>query len=168
MTTPLPPSLSIDKHWMQQALLLAKEAAYLGEVPVGAIVVYNERIVGRGYNQPITRCDPSAHAEIQALRAAAITMHNYRLTGCTLYVTIEPCTMCVGALIHSRIERLVYGACEPKAGAVESQSRLLEAPYFNHHINVSSGVCADECSRQVTQFFAEKRRVQKQIKKTLK
>jgi tRNA(adenine34) deaminase len=146
-----------DEQWMQEALQLAHEAEAIGEVPVGAVVVLNDRIIGRGFNQPIYRCDPSAHAEILALRDAAESVNNYRLIDCTLYVTIEPCTMCVGALVHSRVQRRVYGAPEPKAGAVMSQARLLDSAYLNHQIVHKGGICSETCSYLVRNFFAKRR-----------
>lgn len=150
-----------DQYWMQQALLLADQAQSLGEVPVGALLVLNGEVIGRGYNQPITTSDPTAHAEIVALRDAAKYLGNYRLVGATLYVTIEPCTMCAGAIIHSRISRLVYGATEPKGGAISSCSRLLEADYVNHKVDYLGGVCADECSQKIANFFLARRRQRK-------
>ncbi|MGS2716679.1 tRNA adenosine(34) deaminase TadA [Eionea flava] len=147
-----------DEYWMWQALMLAQQAADADEVPVGAIVVQNERIIGRGFNQPISCCDPTAHAEIQALRDAAKRINNYRLNDATLYVTIEPCSMCAGAMVHSRIKRLVFGALEPKAGAIVSQNRQLEQPHLNHKVLHTAGVCADECSQIMSQFFSRRRK----------
>ena len=152
-----------DDYWMKQALVLANEAAVTGEVPVGAIVVLDNKVIGKGYNQPISTCDPTAHAEIVALRDAAKATNNYRIMDACLYVTLEPCTMCAGAMIHSRIKRLVYGADEPKAGIINSQGKLLDAPYFNHKIEVVAGICGIECSEVISRFFAARRR---QIKKT--
>jgi len=126
-------------------------------VPVGAVVVVGDAIVGRGFNQPISAHDPTAHAEIVALRAAAQSVSNYRLTGATMYVTIEPCVMCTGALVHARIETLVYGAPEPKAGAIESTQRAHEHPALNHRMHVISGVLAAECGEIVQRFFRAKR-----------
>ena len=146
-----------DQDWMRRALALAESAQQLDEVPVGAVVVKDGVLVGEGYNQPITSNDPSAHAEIVALRQAAQNLANYRLTGCTLYVTIEPCTMCTGALVHARIKRLVYGAPEPKAGVISSQLRLLETDFLNHRIEVVSGVLGETCSKLISDFFARKR-----------
>jgi tRNA(adenine34) deaminase len=146
-----------DNYWMKQALVLAKDAALKGEVPVGAIVVLDNILIGKGFNQPISTCDPTAHAEIVALRDAAKETNNYRITDACLYVTLEPCTMCAGAMIHSRIKRLVYGADEPKAGVINSQSNLLDAPYFNHKIEVIAGVCGNECSEIISTFFAKRR-----------
>lgn len=142
---------------MQQALGLAAKAAELGEVPVGALVVLDGNIIGEGFNQPITASDPSAHAEVVALRAAARHMNNYRLPGATLYVTIEPCTMCFGTLVHARIGRLVYGAAEPRAGVVVSQLQLAEQTFFNHKIQVEGGVMQDEAGTLVKDFFQKRR-----------
>ncbi|OQX33721.1 MAG: tRNA adenosine(34) deaminase TadA [Oceanospirillales bacterium LUC14_002_19_P2] len=153
-----------DQHWMQEALRLARLGAALNEVPVGAIVVHENRIVGRGYNSPISRVDPVAHAEIQALRDAAVTLNNYRLVDCDLYVTLEPCTMCAGAIVHSRIRRLVYGATEPKAGAVASQATLLDMPWLNHVVAVTGGVLEEECSQLLSDFFRRRRLEKKQAK----
>src|SRR5262245_12780939 len=143
--------------FMRAALTQAAEAARAGEVPVGAVVVLDDAIVGSGHNQPIGTHDPTAHAEIVALRAAAQAAGNYRLTGATLYVTIEPCLMCVGAMIHARIGTLVFGATEPKAGAIESTQRAHEHPALNHRLVVVSGVLARECSEIVSQFFKARR-----------
>lgn len=143
--------------WMQCALGQASLAGQRGEVPVGAVIVREGKIIGRGFNQPISGNDPCAHAEIQALRDAAALAGNYRLSGATLYVTIEPCHMCAGALVHARIERLVFGAREPKAGAVCSQNNLLDAPFMNHRVSWTEGVLAQQCAAQVSEFFAAKR-----------
>ena len=145
-----------DEAWMHKALLLADEAGLAGEVPVGAVLVKGHEIIGQGFNQPRLSHDPSAHAEILAIRDAALKSANYRLPGTTLYVTIEPCTMCFGALIHSRVERLVFGALEPKAGVVVSHS-LVESEWLNHRIEVSHGVLEDECRLRMRQFFAARR-----------
>jgi tRNA(adenine34) deaminase len=142
---------------MREALAEAGRAAALGEVPVGAVVEKDGTIVGRGFNQPITSHDPTAHAEIQALRDAARRLDNYRLAGCTLYVTVEPCLMCVGALVHARIAQLVYGAPEPKAGAVLSAVRALEHPRLNHRFAVAAGVLEEECRAIVQAFFRDRR-----------
>lgn len=147
----------LDEHWMQLALDQAQLAAANGEVPVGAVLVKDNQLIASGFNQPIGSCDPSAHAEIVVLRAAAKQLSNYRLPGTTLYVTIEPCTMCVGALIHARIERLVFGAQEPRAGAVVSAAQLLEGPQFNHRIAAHGGVLAEQCAAVMQRFFREKR-----------
>ena len=146
-----------DQYWMQLALLQAQLAAAEGEVPVGAVVVRDEELIGAGFNHPISSRDPSGHAEIAALRDASARIGNYRLPGATLYVTIEPCTMCVGALIHARIARLVFGAREPRAGAVVSQLQLLSCGHYNHRIVWSEGVLADECSEIMTSFFRSRR-----------
>ncbi|WP_105103674.1 tRNA adenosine(34) deaminase TadA [Microbulbifer pacificus] len=143
--------------FMQQALALAARAADLGEVPVGALVVLDGEVIGEGFNQPITASDPSAHAEVVALRAAASRLSNYRLPGATLYVTIEPCTMCFGTLVHARIARLVYGAAEPRAGVVVSQLQLAEQTFFNHKIQVEGGVMGEEAGVLVKDFFQRRR-----------
>jgi tRNA(adenine34) deaminase len=153
--------LEQDEFWMRRAMELASRAETLGEVPVGAVIVCGDEIIGEGFNQPISSSDPSAHAEIVAIRAAAQTINNYRLVGSTLYVTLEPCTMCVGALIHARITRLVFGTTEPKAGAVVSRSQLLNADYFNHKILLSGGVLAEECQHQLSAFFKKRREEKK-------
>jgi tRNA(adenine34) deaminase len=146
-----------DERFMRAALEEAHLAGDRGEVPVGAVVVLDDAIVGRGYNQPISACDPTAHAEIVAVREAGRRVGNYRLTGATVYVTIEPCQMCVGALVHARIARLVYGAPEPKAGAIESAMRAHEHQALNHRLEALGGVLEDEC-RAVMQGFFQKRR----------
>lgn len=146
-----------DLNWMQAALALAAKAESLGEVPVGAVVVKDNQIVGEGWNHPISGNDPTAHAEIMALRNAAQRLENYRLTGCTLYVTIEPCTMCAGAMIHSRIARLVYGASEPKAGVVASNGQLLDGEHFNHRLDYEGGVMGEACSEIISGFFQRRR-----------
>ena len=147
-----------DRFWMRRALDEAERARASGEVPVGAVVVDgDDNLIGAGHNAPITECDPTAHAEITALRAACRAVGNYRLPGATLYVTIEPCTMCVGAMVHARIERLVFGATEPKAGA----SALLDSTAFNWRIAVTGGVLAVECGQLLAEFFREKRKSEK-------
>lgn len=143
--------------FMREALVEADRARAAGEVPVGAVVVVNDVIVGRGFNQPISLNDPTAHAEIVAMRAAAAALANYRLPGATLYVTIEPCMMCIGAAIHARLDRIVYGATEPRAGAVESRQRLYEHPSLNHRVTMVSGVLATECRERMVAFFEERR-----------
>ena len=142
---------------MREALALAEEAARAGEVPVGAVVVVNGDVVGRGFNQPIRAHDPSAHAEIGALRDAGARGGNYRLTGATLYVTVEPCLMCVGAMVHARIGTLVYGAPEPKAGAIASTQRAHEHGALNHRMTIVSGVGAAESKALMQEFFAQRR-----------
>jgi len=146
-----------DEFWMDEALREAQRAEVAGEVPVGAILVCDSQIVGRGHNRPISSHDPTAHAEILALRYAAQKIGNYRLPGCDLYVTLEPCAMCAGAIVHARIRRLVYGADDPKAGAVVSVMRLLENPALNHQVQVTSGVLAGKCMEMVQGFFRERR-----------
>ncbi len=143
--------------WMRAALVLAREASAHDEVPVGAVVVRDDQIVGRGFNQPIGRHDPTAHAEIMALRDAAGALGNYRLPGCTLVVTVEPCTMCAGALVHARIEQLIFGAKEPRAGAVCSSSRVLDNPNLNHKVAVVEGVLEKECKALMSAFFQARR-----------
>lgn len=142
---------------MREALALAREAQDAGEVPVGAVVVCGDAIVGRGYNHPIRAHDPTAHAEVIALRDAAARQGNYRLAGCTLYVTLEPCAMCVGAIMHARIARVVYGAADPKTGACGSVVDLFAESRLNHHAAVEGGLLADECSQQLRLFFAARR-----------
>lgn len=148
----------IDENWMRQTLVLAGRAAVQGEVPVGAVLVSaTGELLGAGFNQPIASHDPTAHAEIVALRAAARAQQNYRLPGSTLYVTIEPCTMCVGAMIHARVARVVFGAPEPRFGALVSQRRLLEEGDFNHLMQVQGGVLAEECGALMRDFFKARR-----------
>jgi tRNA(adenine34) deaminase len=142
---------------MRQALSLASAGAARGEVPVGAVVVVDRRVVGRGYNEPLTSCDPTAHAEIVAMRDAAKTTGNYRLTGASLYVTVEPCLMCIGAAVHARIATIVYGTIEPRAGAVESRQRAYEHPSLNHKITMVAGVLADDCRKLMLEFFRGRR-----------
>ncbi|HKW38049.1 MAG TPA: tRNA adenosine(34) deaminase TadA [Burkholderiales bacterium] len=142
---------------MREALELATQGALQGEVPVGAVVVKDGKIVGRGYNAPILSSDPTAHAEIRALRDAAKALENYRLNGCTLYVTLEPCAMCAGAIMHARIARLVFGAADPKTGACGSVVDLFAEDRLNHHAEVTGGVLAAEAGRQLSDFFAGRR-----------
>jgi len=143
---------------MRQALAQARLAAEMEEVPVGAVLVDEAgELIAAGHNQPISTNDPSAHAEIVTLRAAAQRLGNYRLPGCTLYVTLEPCTMCVGALVHARVQRLVYGATEPKSGAIESAQRLFETGQYNHQPIVEGGLLAGECSQLLSGFFEARR-----------
>lgn len=144
-------------EFMREALAEARKAFEAGEVPVGAVVAVGGHVVGRGYNQPITAVDPTAHAEVVALRAAATATGNYRLVDSTLYVTIEPCLMCVGAAVHARVGTLVYGAAEPKAGAVESSCRAHENPALNHRLQAVGGVLEDECREILQEFFRLKR-----------
>ncbi len=146
-----------DQYWMQQALARAEDAARLGEVPVGAVLVREGALLGAGTNSPLASRDPTAHAEIRALRDAGERADNYRLPGTTLYVTLEPCTMCFGALIHARVDCLVYGAAEPRAGVCESQLQLPEAGFYNHSVEVSGGVLAHEAAELLRAFFARRR-----------
>ena len=146
-----------DELWMEEALRSAQRALEAGEVPVGAVVVFGERIVGRGWNRNLTDSDPTAHAEIIALREAGATVGNHRLEACELFVTIEPCAMCAGALVHARIRRLVYGADDPKAGAVHSVMQVLNHPQLNHQIEVRSGVLAGRSAEVLQTFFKSRR-----------
>jgi tRNA(adenine34) deaminase len=143
--------------FMEGALEQARRALAAGEVPIGAVLVMDEAIVARGFNQPIGASDPTAHAEVQVVRAAARIVGNYRLTGATVYVTVEPCLMCVGALIHARVGEVVFGAAEPKAGALVSAVRALETPGLNHRFSVVSGVLEEECREVIQQFFRARR-----------
>ena len=147
------------EDFMRAALELAKRAADIGEVPVGAVVVLDGKVIGEGHNQPIASHDPTAHAEIVAMRAAAARVRNYRLPGTVLYVTVEPCLMCVGAMVHARIGTVVFGATEPKAGALLSTQRAHEHAALNHQLTVVSGVLARECGEVMSKFFAERRRL---------
>ena len=148
-----------DSDWMQQALAQARIAASMNEVPVGAVLVDADgELLAAGHNQPISACDPSAHAEIVTLRQAALKLNNYRLPDTTLYVTLEPCTMCVGALVHARVKRLVYAAREPRSGAIESAQRLFETGEYNHRPEIEGGLLAAESSALLTAFFKARRR----------
>lgn len=149
--------MSEHQHFMQIAIALAQEAGAEGEVPVGAVVVKDGLIIGRGYNAPIKQHDPSAHAEIRALRDAANNLGNYRLIDCTLYVTLEPCAMCAGAIQHARIVQLVYGASDPKTGACGSVIDLMAEDKLNHHTQVTGGILAKECGALLTAFFKARR-----------
>ena len=144
-------------EYMRRALELARLARERGEVPVGAVVVLEDQVIGEGFNQPITGSDPTAHAEIVALRDAAKRIGNYRLSGATLYVTIEPCQMCVGAMIHARVAKVVYGTREPKAGAIESAMRAHEHPALNHRLDAEGGLLEEECRAVIQEFFASRR-----------
>lgn len=146
-----------DHKWMELALLQAQKAQLINEVPVGAVLIRGDKLIAEGHNQVISACDPSAHAEIVTLRAAAQTEVNYRLPGSTLYVTIEPCAMCVGAIVHARVARVVFGATEPKAGCVVSHTGLLDGGQFNHSFDVTSGVLANDCGELMSGFFAARR-----------
>lgn len=147
----------VDEAPMREALRLAALAGEQGEVPVGAVVVLDGVIVGRGCNRPVTARDPTAHAEIVALRQAAAYVGNYRLTGAQLYVTVEPCTMCAGALVHARIGTLIFGTREPRAGAVVSTAQVLAAPGLNHRVEVNEGMFADDAQRLMQEFFRARR-----------
>ena len=146
-----------DKVWMEEALRAAQRGLEIGEVPVGAVVVRNGQVVGRGWNRNISNCDPTAHAEIVALREAAALVGNHRLGDCELFVTIEPCAMCAGALVHARLQRLVYGADDPKAGAVHSVFEVLNHPALNHRMEVSGGLLATKCAALMQDFFKRRR-----------
>jgi tRNA(Arg) A34 adenosine deaminase TadA len=153
-----PRSLSADEDFMREALAEARQGMVEGEVPVGAVVVLDGAVVGRGHNAPVALADPTAHAEVLALRDAARKVGNYRLTGAALYATVEPCPMCCGAALHARIARLVYGAADPKAGAVESLHRLLDDPRLNHRVAARGGVLAAESAALLREFFESRRR----------
>lgn len=148
---------NIHERWMDMALNSARQALAQQEVPVGAIVVLNEKMIGEGWNQPISRCDPSAHAEIVALRQAALHLGNYRLLDTTLYVTLEPCAMCLGAMLQARIKNLVFGAWDAKAGAVRSVLQILDTPQLNHRICWEGEVAAGPCSQILKDFFRQRR-----------
>ena len=149
--------VTVDQTHMRRALDLARRAAEEGEVPVGAVVVAGAEVLGEGWNRPIAASDPTAHAEIQAMRAAAARLGNYRLTNATLYVTLEPCPMCVGAIFHARIRRVVFGAKDPKTGAAGSAIDLFQDERLNHHALLESGLLAEECGALLKQFFAARR-----------
>jgi tRNA(adenine34) deaminase len=153
----LPSAETRDEEFMRAALELARHARSRGEVPVGAVVVLNGNVIGQGFNQPISSSDPTAHAEVVALRSAASGTRNYRLTGAELYVTIEPCQMCVGAMIHARIARVIFGTREPKAGAIESAMRAHEHPSLNHSMTATGGVLEAECREAIQEFFRSRR-----------
>lgn len=154
-------NLPIDEYWMAKALLQAQLAAEHEEVPVGAVLISEaNELIAEAFNQPIGQTDPTAHAEVMVLRQAATRMGNYRLPDTTLYVTVEPCTMCVGALVHARVKRIVFGASEPKSGALTSAHRLLESGVYNHVPQITSGIMRGECSSLMSEFF-ERKRLQK-------
>ena len=146
-----------DAHWMRQALALAEQAAAMGEVPVGAVLVRDGMLLAGGHNRPITDQDPSGHAEMIALRAGAKALGNYRLPGTTLYVTLEPCVMCAGAIVHARVQRLVFGAADPKAGAVNAVYDVIANPRLNHAVQWTGGVLAEECGQLLRDFFRARR-----------
>ncbi|SFQ06950.1 tRNA adenosine(34) deaminase TadA [Pseudomonas borbori] len=148
---------SRDAHFMREALALAAAGAALGEVPVGAVLVQDGAIIGRGFNCPISSHDPSAHAEMVAIRAAAQAADNYRLPGSTLYVTLEPCSMCAGLIVHARIQRVVYGATEPKAGVALSRGEFFSQAFLNHRVLIEGGVLAEECGAVLSEFFKARR-----------
>ncbi len=151
------PTTASNEFWMQEALRLAQRGLEAGEVPVGAVVVSDGKIVGRGWNRNVTDSDPTAHAEILALREAGNSVGNHRLGACELFVTIEPCAMCAGALVHARIKRLIYGADDPKAGAVHSVMQVLNHPQLNHQMEVRGGVLAARCAEMLQTFFKSRR-----------
>jgi len=155
INTDLP--LELDPPFMSRALELARMAEAAGEVPVGAVIVKDNRIVGEGWNRPISTCDPTAHAEIIAMRQAAHAVGSYRLLDTTLYVTLEPCAMCAGAMVHARIRRVVFGATEPRAGAAGSAFNIIQSSELNHRLQCTSGVMATECSAVLREFFAARR-----------
>ncbi len=152
------PQLEADEKWMRHALGLMVRAEAEGEVPVGALLVLDGIVVGEGWNRPIGSCDPTAHAEIVAMRAASAALGNYRLTGATLYVTLEPCPMCAGAMVHARVARVVYGAHDPLAGAAGSVFEIFGAPSLNHHPQVLGGVLGEECGATLRAFFKARRK----------
>lgn len=154
----MPCETSSDNYYLQQALELAQQAEEQGEVPVGALLVWNNEIIAKGWNQSITNSDPTAHAEIIALRQGAQHLKNYRLLDSTLYVTLEPCAMCIGAIIHARVKRLVFGAYDPRAGAVSSVFTIPEAPQLNHRVEILGGVMHDACGDLLRRFFKKRRR----------
>ncbi|WP_205619947.1 tRNA adenosine(34) deaminase TadA [Dasania marina] len=156
-------ALSSDEYWMAKALALAEQGAALGEVPVGAVLVADDQLLGQGYNCPISRNDPTAHAEVMAMRDAAQQQANYRLPNSTLYITLEPCTMCAGAIVHARIGRIVYGATEPKAGVVVSNPCVFDNEYLNHKVEYQGGVLAEECGVMLSAFFKKRRADKKKV-----
>lgn len=159
MQTDFPSQLD-DEYWMRKALELARRAEAAGEVPVGAVIVKDNQLLAEGWNRPISDNDPTAHAEMVALREAGRLLSNYRLVDTVMYVTLEPCVMCAGALIHARVKRVVYGATDPKSGADQSVFNLLQDGRFNHILQVTAGVLADECSQTLSRFFQAKRKKQ--------
>ncbi|WP_440053949.1 tRNA adenosine(34) deaminase TadA [Pseudoalteromonas sp. T1lg65] len=154
-----------DEYWMEQALQYADKAELQNEIPVGAVVVKDQQIVGIGWNRSISEHDPSAHAEMVAIREAGKTLNNYRLVDCTLYVTLEPCPMCAGLLVHSRVKRVVFGASDEKTGAAGSIMNLLQDPKLNHQVEVTSGVLAERCGNKLSAFFKRRRKEIKALKK---
>jgi tRNA(adenine34) deaminase len=161
---PMPVDVELeDKYFMRYALAQAELAAKAGEVPVGAVLVKEGVIIASGFNQPISLHDPSAHAEMQVLRLAGLALQNYRLTHCALYVTLEPCAMCAGAILHARLSRVIFGATDPKTGAAGSVLNLFEQEKLNHHTHTTSGVLAQECSTMLSSFFAQRRLQKKSL-----
>jgi tRNA(adenine34) deaminase len=154
-----------DQHWMEQALLYANQAESQNEIPVGAVIVSNNQLISAGWNQSISLHDPSAHAEMQAVRRAGQIVENYRLVDCTLYVTLEPCPMCAGLLVHSRFKRLVFGASDTKTGAAGSVMNIVQDPKLNHQLKVTSGVLAEQCANKLSNFFKRRRKEIKAAKK---
>jgi len=150
-----------DHFWMQHALKLAHQALHANEVPVGAVLILNDEIIGEGFNAPISSQDPTAHAEIIAIRNAAEKIQNYRLINSALYVTLEPCLMCAGAIVHSRIQRLVYGANDPRTGVIDSCAQLLQAPFLNHRVISHGGLLKEECGLMLKKFFQARRHQKK-------
>ena len=157
-----------DERWMRHAMALAARAEGIGEIPVGAVLVLGDEVVGEGWNRSISAHDACAHAEIMAIRAAGITLENYRLLDTTLYVTLEPCCMCAGALIHSRVRRVVYGARDLKTGAAGSVFEILQDPRHNHSVELTGGVLAEACSAQLSDFFRRRRAEKKAAREALK
>ena len=157
MKKPLFVDRSLDAQFMAEALEQARQGAQLGEVPVGAVLVRDGEVLGRGFNQPIASRDPSAHAEMVALRAAALAVDNYRLPGSTLYVTLEPCSMCAGLIVHARVARLVYAASEPRAGVASSRGQFFEQDFLNHRVLVEGGLLAEESAELLRGFFRARR-----------
>lgn len=149
--------MSRDEFWMQKAIAMAEFAKHQNEVPVGAVLILNDELIAEAYNQPIASHDPCAHAEMLALRKGAEKIGNYRLLNTTLYVTLEPCLMCAGAMVHARIKRLVYGASDPKTGVIQSQAQALNYPFLNHHIEYTANILAEPCGQLLSDFFRSKR-----------
>ncbi|QHS09571.1 tRNA adenosine(34) deaminase TadA [Sinimarinibacterium sp. NLF-5-8] len=165
---PAAPTSPHDEYWMRHAMLLARRAERIGEVPVGAVLVQDNRVLAEGWNRPITTHDPTAHAEIIALRAAALKLQNYRTLKTTLYVTLEPCAMCMGAIIHARVQRLVFGAFDPKAGAACSCYDMLAAPRLNHRVAWHGGLLQAECAAQLQAFFRARRAARTALREHLR
>ena len=158
--------LAQDQKWMTLAMLLAEQAEAKGEVPVGAVLVKDDTMIASGFNLSITEHDPTAHAEMECIRAAGKVLQNYRMLGATLYVTLEPCSMCAGAIVHSRIARVVYGAKDLKTGAAGSVINLLQHSEFNHQVEVTAGVLAEQCAEQLSAFFRRRRAEKKALKQS--